>query len=167
MSAIVTIVLLGHPRGQGRPRFVKATGIAHKDAKTQHYEDNLAVMSTRAMAGRKPLEGPLATFILAVFPIPKSWPAKKKAAALIGQIRPTVKPDWDNIGKMTDAMKGIVFVDDAHIVDGRVKKVYGDRPRLVVTVAPVEELRKNAPTDAFIQAEASPPASPGGSDLFG
>lgn len=142
---MIVITLLGHPRGQGRPRFVRATGIAHKDAKTQRFEDNLAVMSKIAMAGRAPLTGPLATFILAVFPIPKSWSAKKRAAALVGQIRPTVKPDWDNIGKMTDAMKGIVFVDDAMIVDGRVKKIYGERPRLVVTVAPISEGKKDEP----------------------
>lgn len=141
---MIVITLLGHPRGQGRPRFVRATGIAHKDAKTQRFEDNLAVMSTRAMAGRPPLVGPIVAFILAVFPIPKSWSTKKRAAAKAGEIRPTVKPDWDNIGKMTDAMKGIVFVDDAHIVDGRVKKIYGERPRLVVTVAPISGEKSNA-----------------------
>lgn len=118
---------------------MRATGRAYKDALTQRYEDNLAVVSTQAMNGAAPLKGPLEVFILAVFPIPQSWSKKKQIQAIGGTIRPTVKPDWDNVGKLTDSMRGIVFVDDAQIVDGRVKKVYGDRPRLVVDITQIAD----------------------------
>ena len=70
-------------------------------------------------------------------PISPSWPKKRQEAARSGAMRPTKKPDWDNIGKILDAFNLIVWVDDAQIVDSRVRKLYSDRPRIVVRVAPL------------------------------
>lgn len=50
-----------------------------------------------------------------------------------GEIRPTVKPDWDNIGKLiADALNGIAYDDDKCIVDAMVRKFYSTDPRTVV-----------------------------------
>ena len=46
-----------------------------------------------------------------------------------GEIRPTVKPDWDNIGKIiSDALNGIAYKDDAQVVSCTVEKRYSNTP---------------------------------------
>ena len=55
---------------------------------------------------------------------------------LAGNLRPTVMPDWNNLGGVTDALNGIVWHDDRQIVQGIVTKVYGDRPCLVIRASP-------------------------------
>ena len=61
------------------------------------------------------------------FTIPKSFSKTKAALALTRQIRPTVKPDWDNISKnICDALNGIAYPDDKAIVSGSVNKYYSD-----------------------------------------
>lgn len=57
--------------------------------------------------------------------IPKGFSKKKKEQALAGQIRPTVKPDCDNIAKnINDALNGIVYPDDKQITSLLVNKYY-------------------------------------------
>ena len=53
--------------------------------------------------------------------------AQVQRQALAGEILPTTKPDWDNHGKLTDALKGIVWKDDSQVVLQNVEKVYGAR----------------------------------------
>lgn len=66
-------------------------------------------------------------FIDVYFRIPESYSKKKRALARMGFIRPTVKPDWDNISKnICDALNGVVYSDDKNIVDGAVHKYYSE-----------------------------------------
>jgi Holliday junction resolvase RusA-like endonuclease len=90
------------------------------------------------MRGRTPVTGPLALTVVAMLAIPKSWSKKKQAAALAGQERPTARPDWDNFGKVTDALNGIVWVDDAQVVEAMVIKRYAERPCLRIEVEEIE-----------------------------
>ena len=54
---------------------------------------------------------------------------------MTGAIRPTVKPDWDNIGKIVaDALNKIAYYDDAQIVDSQTRKFYSDRPRVEILI---------------------------------
>ncbi len=53
-------------------------------------------------------------------------------------MRPTVKPDWDNLGKVTDALNGIVWEDDKQVVDGQVIKYYDREPRLEIVVKQID-----------------------------
>ena len=60
------------------------------------------------------------------FSVPQSFSKKKREQALTDEIRPTVKPDWDNISKnICDALNGVAFPDDKAIVSGTVNKYYG------------------------------------------
>lgn len=131
---MIEIILAGVPVGKGRPRFVKSTGRAFTPEKTVRFEDRLSIVAQEAMAGRPPLTGPLDVEIEIRMPVPLSKPKRWRDAALAGLIRPTKKPDWDNFGKMTDAMNMIVWIDDAQIVDGRVKKIYHEAPAFVARV---------------------------------
>jgi Holliday junction resolvase RusA-like endonuclease len=130
----IVISLPGAPQGKGRPRFVRATGHAFTPAKTRSYESMLQGAAIEAMGGRDPIDGPIAVSVLACFPVPKSWSRRKQEQAFIGELRPTSRPDWENIAKMLDAFNAVVWRDDAQVVEGNIVKRYSDFPRLEVRV---------------------------------
>lgn len=113
---------------------MRATGHAFTPAKTRSYESLLQGAAIVAMEGRAPFDGPIAVAVLACFPIPVSWPRKRREAAQIGDIRPTTKPDADNLLKVLDAMNAVVFRDDKQIVSASIDKRYSYEPRLEVRV---------------------------------
>lgn len=130
---MIEIVLAGPPRGKERVK-TAADGHAYTPERTVSFEGRLAYAAQIAMAGRAPLDGALTMVVDMFFPVPAGWPRKRREAAFNGALRPVVKPDWDNGGKLTDALNLIVWVDDKQIVDGRVRKFYSDRPRTEVRV---------------------------------
>lgn len=143
-AAVITIELAGMPRGKGRPRFrfvrpKNKPGFVstYTDEKTRDFEGNLSDVAGAAMAGRPPLDGAIEVTVTCYMAVPASWSAKRQREALAGVIRPTVKPDWDNFAKVCDALNGIVFRDDAAVVDGHVHKFYSARPRTLIVVKPV------------------------------
>lgn len=134
---MIVIELVGVPCGKGRPRFMRSTGHAYTPAKTRNYETNLRLAAQDVMAGAPPLDGPLSVTVNALFPVPQSWPKKKQAQALAGEVRPTTKPDADNLLKVLDALNEVVFRDDKQVVDARVVKSYSARPCMRVEIMPV------------------------------
>jgi len=59
-----------------------------------------------------------------------------------GIIRPTKKPDIDNICKIIcDSLNKIAYHDDSQIVDCQVRKFYSERPRVVVTISEAKPVR--------------------------
>jgi Holliday junction resolvase RusA-like endonuclease len=104
-------------------------------AEEETYREAIAWAAKAAMRGRQPTSEPVALIVHAFLSIPVSWHWKKKQAARSGALLPTGKPDFDNIGKVAaDALKTIVWNDDAAVVDGRVIKRYSDKPALRVEV---------------------------------
>src|SRR5690606_194541 len=88
------------------------------------------------------MEGPLRMTMRVDLPIPSSWSKRKQQQALIGELRPCVKPDIDNFVKAAlDALNGVVFADDKQVVRVEAEKRYALQPKLVVTVAAVEVVR--------------------------
>ena len=145
MSDSVTIRLPGAPRGKGRHRaqLVQRAGQAprihsHPDEKTEAYESALRVAAGLVMRGRPLLTGALALEIFAFLPIPASFSKRKRLDAIERRLRPTKKPDWDNIAKTIDALNKVVWPDDAAIVDAVVRKFYGEKPSLVIVVRALE-----------------------------
>lgn len=135
MSGSVTITLAGEPVAKGRPRFAMRGHVpmVYTPAKTMNYESALRAKAHLEMKDRPMFDGPVAVEMLAQVEVPKSWPKKKQAAAFLGEIAPG-KPDVDNYAKLVgDALNGVVWTDDAQIVDLHARKKYG-QPLLVVTV---------------------------------
>jgi len=135
----IVITLPGAPRGKGRGRPVNAGGISRMilPSATRDYQQALRFAGEKVMDGRAPIDEAIELLIFAYLEIPASWSKKKREAALRHELRPTVKPDFDNLAKTIDGLNTIVWVDDKQIVDGRVIKLYSDRPRLVIEVRPV------------------------------
>ena len=51
----------------------------------------------------------------------------------IGLIRPMAKPDWDNIGKKySDMYNQNIWLDDAFVIEGTVRKFYSVLPRIEI-----------------------------------
>ncbi len=134
MPLPIIIELAGEPKGKGRPRFVRKTGIAFTPTATRNYEAGLRLAAQDAMAGRAPLDGPVIVTIDAFFPVPASWSRKKREAALAGSLLPQSKPDLDNLMKGLDSLNEVVFRDDKQITDATVRKRYSDRPRLRIEI---------------------------------
>ena len=137
MLTTITFTVPGPVRGKGRPRFVRQTGRTYTDAETVAYENLIKEAARQAMGGRELLDGAVAIILRAVYQPPQSISAKKRAAMLSGDVRPTIKPDIDNILKTLDALNGIVWRDDKQVVQASISKVYAATPGLEVLVREV------------------------------
>ena len=125
------------PQGKKAPVAAKIGGFTRilKAAKTRKYEAMVSLFASEAMQGRSPLDEPVSVHLAVWLAIPASWSAKKRAQALAGLIRPTVKPDCSNVAKaIEDGCNGIVFVDDKQVTDLTVAKRYGNPPGVAVMV---------------------------------
>ena len=134
----IIIILHGTPVGKGRPRFVRSTGIAFTPQKTRGYEAALRYAAQETMAGRPPIDGPVVVSLEASFPVPASWPAKRRVAALAGRIPHQSRPDVDNLAKNFDALNEIVWKDDKQIVSATILKNYSENPRLKIAILTLE-----------------------------
>jgi Holliday junction resolvase RusA-like endonuclease len=131
----VSFIVPGHPFGKQRSRSTKS-GRHYTPQETVRYENLVMMQAMQAMQDRPPVDIDVGLMFVAVFPVPDSWSAKKRAAALAGDIRPTKKPDLSNIQKaLEDGMNAVVFKDDSQITEsGGSKKIYGETPCVKVCV---------------------------------
>jgi len=82
------------------------------------------------------LEGPIHVYYEFHLPIPKSFSKKNRALAISGELCHTKKKDCTNIIKFVeDAIKGLLFEDDAQVVSGKFKKLYSENPRTIIRLS--------------------------------
>jgi len=129
---MIRLTIPGQPCAKSRPRVCKFG--TYTPVKTVNYETlvkELYIMEHYT----KQLEGALQMTVKAYFQIPESKSKKVKGLMRNGTIRPTSKPDWDNVGKIiSDALNGLAYHDDSQIVDAHVEKWYSDAPRVEVYI---------------------------------
>lgn len=133
---MITFVIYGEPQGKGRPKFTM-TGHAYTPERTKSYEAEIVASFRREFPDFVRWENgvPLRVRIKAVYGVPVSDSKAKRERKLTGAIRPTKKPDADNVEKIVlDAINGIAWKDDAQVVDLRTTKVYGAVPRVEVEI---------------------------------
>ena len=131
-----TFEIVGEPQGKGRPRFSTRGGFVktYTPEKTASYENFVKLCYLNKYKGQK-LDGEIIAEIIAYFSIPKSFSKKKRVEAIEGKIKPTKKPDTDNIAKtILDSLNGIAFEDDKQVVALLVKKLYGEEAKVVVAL---------------------------------
>ena len=123
-------VIPGEPKAKGRHR--TSNGHSYTPDSTVLYE-NWIKQCFISSENKERLEGQIEAHIKAFFSIPKSTSKTKRSQMLSGEIRPTKKPDTDNIAKcVLDACNNLAYKDDSQIVKLVVEKYYGDDPRLEV-----------------------------------
>lgn len=90
----------------------------------------------------KPMEGYINIVISAFLPIPQSKPQWWKEAASKEYIKPTGKPDVDNLAKnILDCMTKMSFWhDDNQITRLLINKVYSEKPMWVIGITEYEQI---------------------------
>ena len=137
MTFIVMYTVYGEPVGKGRPRFARRGNFVstYSPQKTKTYEDEIRMMAKAAMGSSEPLETPITVAIYIRVGIPASFSKQKRKDALEGTLKPTKKPDIDNIAKcFLDGMNDIVYLDDKQVVNLHITKVYAETPAVEVMV---------------------------------
>ena len=138
----VSFTIPGEPQGKGRPRFAKVGSYVrtYTPDKTATYENLVRLEYERQCSGlRFDDSDMLDMMIFAYYSIPKSASKKKKALMLEGAIRPSKKPDIDNVVKViADSLNNIAYKDDVQIVDAMLRKFYSDTPRVDVVIESIK-----------------------------
>jgi Holliday junction resolvase RusA-like endonuclease len=139
------IVVYGEPVPQGRPKFVRIGNHVHTydPEKSRSYKQLVRFWVTQHLKkidGFKPYENALCVDLTFFLGIPSSWTKKRKLEASQGQIRPTKKPDTDNLVKcVTDSCNGLLWVDDSIITDLTARKRYtSELARVVIKITEVQ-----------------------------
>lgn len=124
------------PVGKARPRFGKNG--AYTPEKTRNYE-TLVKELYFTKHGQTMLEGPLHMEIKAYFGIAKSSTKKVREKMIGGSLRPTKRPDIDNVVKsIADALNGVAYADDSQIVSLSASKHYAEYPRVEILIRPLD-----------------------------
>lgn len=131
---MISLIIPGEPVAKGRPRMTRA-GITYTPEKTKGYE-NLVKMCYMEQGNKEKLEGELQVKIVACFKIPKSASKKNQTMMQLTEIRPTKKPDADNIMKIIlDSLNKLAYDDDSQIVSASIDKIYDINPRVEVLIS--------------------------------
>ena len=134
---MIKINVPGVPVPQARPRFTRS-GHVYEPTKCKDYKAVVSIAARAAMKGKEPITGPVVVYCRFIFPVPKGWTKAKKKEAMGGVSRPLKRPDGDNLEKLVwDALTGIVWSDDAQIVQWAGAKWYGN-PETVVKVIEID-----------------------------
>ena len=138
---VAELYVPGVPVAQGRPRITTIGGHprAYDPAKSASYKNYVALAAAVVMTGRTLAQGPLCVEMRITLPVPASWSKKKRTEAMQNLVRPTVKPDIDNLIKtVLDSLNGIVWHDDKQVVSVFASKSYAAKPCLRVWVRDME-----------------------------
>lgn len=131
----------GKPQGKARARTFYNKKLGRMQSitpeQTKSYED-LIRWSYTAAGGKYLGETTLQVDIQAFYPIPKSFSKAKTNDAVKQKLRPTTKPDCDNIIKVVlDALNGVAYYDDKQVICVSCNKYYGETGYLKVTITEV------------------------------
>ena len=131
---MVELIIPGNPCAKGRPRWSRHG--TYTPEKTVAYETLIKELFVIKYPNFKPLERSLSLNMIAQFSVPKSASKKKRAEMLAGKIRPSGRPDIDNIIKIfADALSGLAYRDDSQIATVSARKVYGETSQVWITIS--------------------------------
>lgn len=132
----------GPPQGKARARTVRyGNGRigSYTPDKTVIYENLIKVSYLEQTQKIYNNREALAVKITACFEPPKSTSKKRKAQMLSGDIRPTKKPDIDNIVKcILDGLNSVAYRDDTQVVSVQAVKKYAEKAEVQVEITVIE-----------------------------
>lgn len=123
------------PVPKGRPRFTRY-GRVYTPKTTADFEKAIAEYWRQATKNFSyDCEQPLIVNLGFGVPIPKSTPKYKVEQMINGTIKPTKKPDADNLAKaVMDALNGVAWVDDSQVVRVSIYKEYAKEPYVYIYI---------------------------------
>jgi len=130
----ITFEVIGKVCGKQRHRSTRR-GKMYTPEQTVNYESYLG-FTYQSLKDKKwfDKDAQIGIAIDSYLSIPKRVSKKRKALMLSGKIRPTKKPDMDNIVKIVmDGLTGHAYPDDKQIVEfGRMGKFYTEREEKII-----------------------------------
>jgi len=132
---LIKFTVPGEPKGKGRPKFSSQGEFvkAYTPETTVNYENWVKICFQEAK--QQMLTGQLNAELKCFYSIPKNFTKKKREDVSNCILRPTKKPDIDNICKIIfDSLNGLAYADDKDIVGCKVDKYYDDNPRVEVEI---------------------------------
>jgi Holliday junction resolvase RusA-like endonuclease len=114
----VAFSMKGDPRGKGRPRGMVRGGHAsfYTDAKTRRYEGFVRDIVEKAMADRRPFDGPVSICMRFRIGVPVSYSKTRRARIIARQEAYYGAFDADNLAKsILDGCNTILFHDDKQV----------------------------------------------------
>lgn len=138
---MIEFTVEGKPQGKARARtfYNKKMGKMQSitPEKTKSYED-LIRWSFLAAGGKYLGDQTLKVEINAYYPIPNNFNKSRRVAALMNNLRPTTKPDCDNIIKVVlDALNGVAYYDDKQVLSVSCNKWYAESGSVTVTITEI------------------------------
>ena len=104
------------------------------------YENYIRILWAESKNATIDPDKPVRIIVKCYFSIPKSYSKAKKKECVLNHIRPTKKPDADNILKIVcDALNGVAYHDDKQIVEAKVCKFWGTDEKEYLTIE-IEEM---------------------------
>lgn len=128
----------GPPQGKARARTVRGRGgqtFSYTPDKTVLYENLIKISYLQVSKKIFNNKEPINVRITACFEPAKSASKKKRMQMLSGEIKPTKKPDIDNITKcILDGLNGVAYRDDTQVVEVSAKKIYAEKAEVKVEI---------------------------------
>ncbi|HBF8942198.1 TPA: RusA family crossover junction endodeoxyribonuclease [Clostridioides difficile] len=132
----VFLVVDGEPVGKERPRMNSITKRTYTPNKTRDYEELIRWLYQSKV--KHYFEGYIKMTIRCYYSIAKSNSKKVKEQKRNNVLRPSKKPDIDNVVKIiADSLNEIAYKDDTQIVEVVASKYYSDKPRVEVELEDV------------------------------
>ncbi len=132
--------VLGAPTAQGRPRFARMGKLvrAYDPKESRENKGNIRAQVVAQHPIMIARDVPVLCHVQAYMPRPAGHFGTGKNAGKLKDGAPfwhTSRPDADNILKaIKDALTGVCWHDDSQVCDVRLLKLYGDVPKMIITV---------------------------------
>ena len=129
----------GKIQAKQRPRFSRS-GVVYTPKETRIYENfvRACYFDYTSQYNWEPYGGQIRAEVEVFIQVPKSDSKAKKQAKLAGEIRPTIKPDCDNLAKsILDSLNGLAYQDDRQIIELSVKKFYAEQSEVKIRLMEV------------------------------
>lgn len=133
---VLKIEILGDVQAQQRPKFSRyGNNVSVRDPKESKDYKSFVRLVASQVAPDTLITEEIRLRIDVYRKIPKSFSKKKHQQALDGELRPTTKPDVDNLAKgIKDGLSKVIWRDDSQVTELFVRKWYSDNPRAEVTI---------------------------------
>lgn len=132
----ITFEITGDVQAQQRPRFSRfGKHVTVRDPQESKDYKSFVRLVAAEFAPETLITKEIKLTIDVYRKIPKSFSKKRHQLALNGELRPTTKPDIDNLAKgIKDGLSKVLWHDDSQVIELVARKWYSDNPRAVVTV---------------------------------
>lgn len=133
---VLKIEIPGDVQAQQRPKFSRyGNNVSVRDPKESKDYKSFVRLVASQVAPDTLITEEIRMSIDVYRKIPKSFSKKKHQQAVDGVLRPTTKPDIDNLAKgIKDGLSKVIWHDDSQVTELVARKWYSDNPRAEVTI---------------------------------